>query len=75
MKVDFVYFSDWTAMYVDGKLAYQNTRIDGYTALQVLRDHMDVFSLESHTPTGPFEDLVEDWGAAPSKLEECDLMD
>lgn len=82
MRVDFVYFEDWTAMYVNGKLAYQNHTINGYTAMQIIQEHQAelgsseiergiIVSLERHVPTDEMEQQVTDTGYAPDLFSGC----
>lgn len=78
MKVMFVYYDDWTAMYVDGNLLLQNHQLNGVTVAQGLAEHQ---RLHPHTDLNIMEVLAvgasdrDEWelekhGSAPESLEQ-----
>lgn len=82
MKVDFIYFEDWCAMYINGICVYQNHTVNGVTALQVVSEYsrrhpqadLNILEINTHTPAPELEKNVDRIGCAPDSLAECKLL-
>jgi hypothetical protein len=72
-----VYYNEWTALYVNGVLRYQNHSVDGITALQVLAETMGgmnfrITSLKTGS-AGEHAELDAEDGNVPELLADMEL--
>jgi len=70
MKINIVDCDDWFGLYIDGKLVFENHRLEYYDILQAISSRLDNIEFE-------ISEVDYDWmdgrGALPKKLEKVKL--